>query len=86
MRWFTDDANAGEDTDWDEILAAYSAHLAEVAPQVPPSLAALATDQQHHLARRPVDPDLPEAAVAEAIGAEFRATTVGSLGVLPFAS
>lgn len=44
MRWFTDEAYASDDTHWDELVAAYSAHLAEVRPQLPTALAALATD------------------------------------------
>jgi hypothetical protein len=44
MRWFTDEAYASDDTDWDEVVAAYSAHLAEVVPQMPTALAGLATD------------------------------------------
>ena len=44
MRWFTDEAYANDDTDWDELVAAYSAHLADIVPQLPTALAALATD------------------------------------------
>jgi hypothetical protein len=43
MRWFTDDADANDD-DWDEVVAAYEAHLSEIVPQLPAALAALATD------------------------------------------
>lgn len=44
MRWFTDEAYANDGTDWDEVLGAYSSHLAEVGPRLPPALMALATD------------------------------------------
>jgi hypothetical protein len=43
MRWLTDDADANDD-DWDEVVAAYEAHLSEIVPQLPAALAALATD------------------------------------------
>lgn len=44
MRWFTDEAYANDDTDWDEVVAAYSAHLAVIVPALPAALAAVATD------------------------------------------
>lgn len=49
MRWFTDEAYANDDTDWDQVVGAYSAHLAEIVLQLPPTLAAVATDPRFDL-------------------------------------
>ena len=49
MRWFTDAAYEGDDDDWDPRVADYSAHLAAIAPRLPPDLAALATDPRFDL-------------------------------------
>jgi hypothetical protein len=52
MRWFTDamyDADQGDDADWHEMLDAYEAHVASIAPRLPPDLARLATEPRLHL-------------------------------------
>jgi len=46
MRWFTDKAYAADDADWDEMLAAYSTHVARLVERLPPDLATLATDPE----------------------------------------
>jgi hypothetical protein len=49
MRWFTDEAFANDETDWDDVLGSYSAYLAEVGPRLPTALMALATDPRFDL-------------------------------------
>ena len=49
MRWFTDEALANDDIDWNEVVADYSAHLVEVAARLPVELRSLATDPRFDL-------------------------------------
>jgi hypothetical protein len=44
MRWFTDEAYAAEDPDWDTMIEAYSSHVAGLVEGLPPDLATLAAD------------------------------------------
>ena len=44
MRWYTDEAYAGDHAAWDRMLTAYSSHVARLGERLPPDLATLATD------------------------------------------
>jgi hypothetical protein len=49
VRWFIDEAYGADDAAWDAMLAAYTAHVAEIAPALPSDLRALATDPRLNL-------------------------------------
>lgn len=49
MRWFTDEAYDMDDAEWEAMLTAYQAHVAEIASALPEDLAALASDPKLHL-------------------------------------
>ncbi len=49
MRWFTDEALANEDIDWNDVVADYSDHLADVVARLPVEVGALATDPRFDL-------------------------------------
>jgi hypothetical protein len=49
MRWFTDEAYAGDHGDWEAALVGYDAHVRRIVDQLPIDLARLASDPRLNL-------------------------------------